>query len=66
MDPAELRRKYPNFRILVVGRADAGKTTLLQRVCQSTEQPEVFDEEGNQVHAALYNLITLTQLFSST
>jgi ABC-type branched-subunit amino acid transport system ATPase component len=31
------------FRILVVGRANAGKTTLLQRVCHSQpdEEPEI-------------------------
>ena len=33
-DPYELRAKYTRFRILVIGRANAGKTTLLQRVHQ--------------------------------
>ncbi|KAI6029032.1 GTP-binding protein [Pisolithus marmoratus] len=37
------------FRILVMGRANAGKTTILQRVCGSTDMPEVFDGEGNKV-----------------
>jgi len=27
------RYKCPNFRILVVGRANAGKTTILEKVC---------------------------------
>jgi GTP-binding protein EngB required for normal cell division len=30
------------FRVLVIGRANAGKTTLLQRVCDTTESPEVY------------------------
>ena len=27
------------FRVLVIGRANAGKTTILQRVCETTESP---------------------------
>ncbi|KAK6977123.1 hypothetical protein R3P38DRAFT_3220612 [Favolaschia claudopus] len=30
------------FRVLVAGRANAGKTTILQRVCETTESPEVY------------------------
>ncbi|KAI6007750.1 hypothetical protein F5J12DRAFT_782739 [Pisolithus orientalis] len=36
-----------------LGRANAGKTTILQRVCGSTELPEVFDEEGNKIHGVV-------------
>ncbi|KAI6139503.1 GTP-binding protein [Pisolithus tinctorius] len=32
-----------------MGRANAGKTTVLQRVCNSTERPEVFDGKGNKI-----------------
>ncbi|KAI6116688.1 hypothetical protein EV401DRAFT_1864530 [Pisolithus croceorrhizus] len=39
------------FRILVMGRANAGKTTILQRVCNTTDNPEIFDGEGNKVLA---------------
>ncbi|KAI5987580.1 hypothetical protein EDC04DRAFT_2589279 [Pisolithus marmoratus] len=38
------------FRILIMGRANAGKTTILQRICNSTDQPEVFDGAGNKVY----------------
>jgi septin family protein len=38
------------FRILVVGRANAGKTTLLQKVCNTTEKPLIFDGKGNKVN----------------
>ena len=30
------------FRVLVLGRANAGKTTLLQRVCETTESPKIY------------------------
>ncbi|KAG6914507.1 hypothetical protein DXG01_016856, partial [Tephrocybe rancida] len=33
---SKLRDKYTHFRILVIGRANAGKTTLLKRVCNTT------------------------------
>ncbi|KIM38961.1 hypothetical protein M413DRAFT_29553 [Hebeloma cylindrosporum] len=38
-EAAKLRAKYTHFRILVIGRANAGKTTLLKRVCNTTEDP---------------------------
>jgi ribosome biogenesis GTPase A len=38
-EAAKLRAKYAHFRILVIGRANAGKTTLLKRVCDSKEDP---------------------------
>jgi ribosome biogenesis GTPase A len=38
-EAAKLRAKYSHFRILVIGRANAGKTTLLKRVCNSKEDP---------------------------
>src|ERR1700709_1308849 len=50
MEPTQdIREKFGRFRILVVGRANAGKTTLLQRICNTTEKPEIFDREGNKV-----------------
>ncbi|KAI6002184.1 hypothetical protein F5J12DRAFT_841422, partial [Pisolithus orientalis] len=32
-----------------MGRANAGKTTILQRVCNTTDQPEIFNGEGQKV-----------------
>ena len=46
---ADIRKKFPRFRILVIGRANAGKTTLLQRVCKTTESPTVRDRRGRMV-----------------
>ena len=45
----ELRDKYRHFRILVIGRANAGKTTLLKRVCNTSEEPCIYDEENNNL-----------------
>ena len=48
-DPYDLRAKYTRFRILVIGRANAGKTTLLQRVCNTTEDPCIYDENNKNL-----------------
>ncbi|KAG6905915.1 hypothetical protein DXG01_016957 [Tephrocybe rancida] len=42
---SELHKKYTHFRILVIGRANAGKTTLLKRVCNTDEDPCIYDEK---------------------
>jgi len=52
MRPQDIKKKIGRFRILIVGRANAGKTTLLQRVCNTTENPQVFDGAGNKVNTA--------------
>ncbi|KAJ7882019.1 hypothetical protein B0H14DRAFT_1491890 [Mycena olivaceomarginata] len=38
------RRRLPNirFRVLIAGRANAGKTSILQRVCDTTESPKTY------------------------
>ena len=46
-----LREQYrcPHFRILVIGRANAGKTTILEKVCgveKGTKPIIIYDEEG--------------------
>ena len=45
----DLRAKYTRFRILVIGRANAGKTTLLQRVCNTTEEPCIYDKNNKNL-----------------
>ena len=49
----DLRAKYTRFRILVIGRANAGKTTLLQRVCNTTEDPCIYDENNKNLVSLL-------------
>ncbi|KAJ6455166.1 hypothetical protein C8R45DRAFT_846080 [Mycena sanguinolenta] len=57
MDQAiDLRRKCPHLRILVVGRANAGKTTLLKKVCNSVDEPEIFNPAGEK-----FLFLTMTQ-----
>ncbi|KAL4065653.1 hypothetical protein V8B97DRAFT_2105591 [Scleroderma yunnanense] len=56
MDPAFARMHFNRigrFRILVIGRSNAGKTTLLQRICNTTELPEVFNSEGKKVNVVV-------------
>ncbi|KAI5992611.1 hypothetical protein F5J12DRAFT_436942 [Pisolithus orientalis] len=36
-----------------MGRANAGKTTILQRVCDTTDEPEIFNAEGEKVDATV-------------
>ncbi|KAI9457260.1 hypothetical protein BJY52DRAFT_1150513 [Lactarius psammicola] len=42
------RRQVPHiqFRVLIIGRANAGKTSILQRVCDTTESPIIY--RGNE------------------
>ncbi|KAG1801302.1 hypothetical protein EV424DRAFT_1436407 [Suillus variegatus] len=49
MDPSKIREKIGRFRILVIGRANAGKTTILQRVCNTRENPEIYNSAGEKV-----------------
>ncbi|KAI6133950.1 GTP-binding protein, partial [Pisolithus croceorrhizus] len=43
-------RHIPRFRILVIGRANAGKTTILQRVCSTTDHPKIYNGKGRKLH----------------
>ncbi|KAG6328409.1 hypothetical protein ID866_10680, partial [Astraeus odoratus] len=45
----DTRDYFKFFRVLIVGRANAGKTSILQRVCNTTASPEVFDGEGRKI-----------------
>ncbi|KAJ6471427.1 hypothetical protein C8R45DRAFT_418497 [Mycena sanguinolenta] len=49
----EFRHKSLHFRILVVGRANAGKTTLFKKVCNSVEDPEIFTPAGKKLDLAV-------------
>ena len=44
-----ISRHAPNirFRVLIIGRANAGKTSILQRVCVTTESPKVYRITGD-------------------
>ena len=52
MDPDTVRKHFDRigrFRVLIIGRSNAGKMTLLQRVCNTTELPEVSNAKGEKV-----------------
>jgi septin family protein len=51
LDAAEIRRLCPQFRILVIGKANAGKTTILRKVCKAKAdaKPVIRDAEGREV-----------------
>ncbi|KAI5999098.1 hypothetical protein EDD15DRAFT_2363124 [Pisolithus albus] len=56
LDPAKAQEhvdRIRRFRILVMGRANAGKTTILQRVCNTTDQPEIFNGKGEKLDATV-------------
>ena len=38
------------FRILIIGRANSGKTTILRRLCNATEEPTILSPNGEKVH----------------
>ena len=44
MSQQQLNFRVPDikFRVLIVGRANAGKTSILQRVCETTESPKIY------------------------
>jgi hypothetical protein len=55
------------FRILIIGRANAGMTSILQRVCDTTESPEIYrrDPWGNPERVRfLFLLILLVSKYS--
>ena len=51
MDIKDIKEKFGRFRILVTGRANAGKTTILKQICNSTENPEIYNNQGNKVRS---------------
>jgi GTP-binding protein EngB required for normal cell division len=51
---SDLRKMIGRFRILIMGRANAGKTTILQKVCNTTDDPEIYDTKGKKVRVMFY------------
>lgn len=49
--PEELRQQYGVFRVLIIGRRNAGKTTILKKMAgvEVGEEPEIRDMNGNLV-----------------
>ena len=55
LGPAEIRRECPRFRILVIGKANAGKTTVLRKVCNAKPdaKPIMHDAKGKKIERDL-------------
>jgi hypothetical protein len=51
----DLRSECGHFRILIIGRANAGKTTILKKVCNSIDDPEIFSPSGEKVTNSLHS-----------
>jgi septin family protein len=51
LDATEIRRECPQFRILVIGKANAGKTTILRKVCNAKPdmKPVIYDAKGKKL-----------------
>ncbi|EIW77702.1 hypothetical protein CONPUDRAFT_61484 [Coniophora puteana RWD-64-598 SS2] len=58
----EVRETCPVFRVLIIGRVNAGKTTILQKVCNVSKdnKPIVYDADGNK-----YSINALTRVLLS-
>ena len=57
MDTQQPPRRVPKiqFRVLIIGRANAGKTSILQRVCETTESPAIRRrQDGQEVHGPTF------------
>ena len=57
-----LREQYrcPHFHILIIGRANAGKTTILEKVCgvaKGTQPIIIHNKEGKLDELPMYFLI---------
>ena len=63
-DITRLGQQYrcPHFRILVIGRANAGKTTILEKVCGVAKgtKPIIHDEEGRSTDAVCICIFSYT------
>ena len=50
----EIRSQCKHFRILIIGRSNAGKTTILKKVCNSIKEPMIFSQSGEKVRGILF------------
>jgi predicted GTPase len=58
-----IRAECPQFRILIIGKANAGKTTILRKVCNAKPdaKPIIYDEKGEEVKVRLGNLAIMAK-----
>jgi GTPase SAR1 family protein len=63
----EPHRRLPEitFRVLIIGRANAGKTSILQRVCETTESAVVYQTTSEGTEPVRSTTILFLVLFLS-
>ncbi|KIM82346.1 hypothetical protein PILCRDRAFT_97521 [Piloderma croceum F 1598] len=61
----QIRNRCNRFRILIIGRANAGKTTILQKVCNTTEKPVIYNSKGKKSNQRGLHDITNEMVFKS-
>ena len=66
LDAEGIRVKCPQFRILIIAKANAGKTTILRKVCNAANvkpdaKPIVYDAKGKEVKVQLEKLADLAK-----
>ncbi|KAH8978630.1 hypothetical protein EDB92DRAFT_2107960, partial [Lactarius akahatsu] len=69
IDTQQPHRRIPefSFRVLIIGRANAGKTSILQRICETTESPIIYRGNEEVRSPILFaNLIQLPTRLHST
>ncbi|KAK7026320.1 GTP-binding protein [Favolaschia claudopus] len=49
----DIRSNLSHFRILILGRANAGKTTILKKVCNSIDDPEIYGPDGKEIDPSI-------------
>ena len=59
-----IRAECPQFRILIIGKANAGKTTILRKVCNAKPdaKPIVYDAKGKEVRQEISIKVRLGNL----
>ncbi|KAH8986759.1 hypothetical protein EDB86DRAFT_2809421 [Lactarius hatsudake] len=57
MNTQQPSRRIPDvqFRVLIIGRANAGKTSILKRICETTESPVIY-RGGEEVRSPTVKL----------
>ncbi|KAH9950566.1 hypothetical protein B0H21DRAFT_802511 [Amylocystis lapponica] len=57
-DIDRIRSDCPCFRILIIGRANSGKTTILQKVCNAKvdAKPIVYNQEGKKISSRFFKM----------
>jgi GTP-binding protein EngB required for normal cell division len=69
MDPQPTPRRLPEdvkFRVLIIGRANAGKTTILQRVCDTTNSPAIYGVDPSGIRKLVRSQSQSTLSLSSS